>query len=90
MVKLDYLCELFENQLPHIYTLLQSDASEMFYICAGDHLVGTINRVKDGWQQINGWQMSNELIEDIGKFIEQQALLKSCDDQISRLKNQVG
>ncbi len=74
MVKLDYLCELFEDQLPHIYTLLQADAAEMFYICTGGHLVGTINKVTDGWQQINGWQMSDEFIEDIGKFIEKNAI----------------
>jgi len=72
MVKIDYLCELFENQLPHLYTLLQGDVSEVFYVCIGNQLVGTINKVTDGWEQIGGRKMSEEFIDDVGKFIECQ------------------
>jgi hypothetical protein len=72
MVKIDYLCELFENQLPLLYTLLQVDVSDVFYVCVGDQLVGTINKVTDGWEQIGGRQMSEEFIEEIGGFIERQ------------------
>lgn len=73
MVKIDYLCELFENQLPHLYTLMQGDVSEVFYVCIGDQLVGTINKVTDGWEQIGGRLMSEEFIDNIGKFIECQS-----------------
>jgi hypothetical protein len=72
MVKIDYLCELFENQLPLLYTLLQGDVSDVFYVCVGDQLVGTINRVTDGWEQVGGRQMSEEFVEEIGSFIERQ------------------
>ena len=75
MVKIDYLCELFENQLPHLYTLLQGDVSEVFYVCIGDQLVGTINKVTNGWEQIGGREMSEAFIDDIGKFIECQSSL---------------
>jgi hypothetical protein len=70
MVKIDYLCELFENQLPYLYTLLQVDVNDVFCVCIGDQLVGTIKKVTNGWEQIGGREMSNEFIEDIGKFIE--------------------
>lgn len=72
MVKIDYWCELFENQLPLLYTLLQGEVSDMFYICVGDQLVGTINKVTNGWQQIGGRKLSEEFIDDIGNFIERQ------------------
>ena len=72
MVKIDYLYDLFENQMPLLYTLLQSDVSEIFYVCVGDQLVGTINKVTDGWQQMNGREMSEEFIKDIGNYIERQ------------------
>jgi hypothetical protein len=70
MVKIDYLCELFENQLPLLYTLMQADVSDVFYVCVGDQLIGTINKVTDGWEQIGGREMSDEFIEDIGNYIE--------------------
>ena len=73
MVKIDYLCDLFENQLPHLYTLMQGDVSEVFYVCIGDQLVGTINKVTDGWEQIGGRLMPEEFIDEIGKFIECQS-----------------
>jgi len=72
MVKIDYLCELFENQLPYLYTLLQIDVNDVFCVCIGDQLVGTIKKVTNGWEQIGGREMSNEFIEDIGKFIERR------------------
>jgi hypothetical protein len=72
MVKIDYLCELFDNQLPLLYTLLQGDAQDVFYVCVGNQLVGTINKVTDRWEQINGRQMSEKFIEDIGGVIERQ------------------
>lgn len=72
MVKIDYLCEFFENQLPLLYTLMQVDVSDVFYICVGDHLVGTINKVTNGWEQIGGQQLSQEFIEEIGGVIEKQ------------------
>lgn len=72
MVKIDYLCELFDNRLPLLYTLLQGDVSDVFYVCVGNQLVGTINKVTDGWEQIGGRQMSEAFIEDIGGFIEKQ------------------
>lgn len=72
MIKIDYLCELFENQLPLLYTLLQEEVSSVFYVCIGGQLVGTINRVTDGWEQIGGRKMSEEFITDIGNFIERQ------------------
>jgi hypothetical protein len=72
MVKIDYLCDLFENQMPLLYTLLQGDVSDIFYVCIGDQLVGTINKVTDGWQQMNGREMSEDFIKDIGNYIEHQ------------------
>jgi len=70
MVKIDYWCELFDNQLPHLYTLFQADVSEVFYICVGNQLVGTINKVTDGWQQIGGDRMPTKFIEELGRVIE--------------------
>lgn len=70
MVKIDYLCELFDNQLPLLYTLFQADVTDVFYVCVGDQLIGTINRVTDGWQQINGREMPDAFIADIGNYIE--------------------
>lgn len=72
MVKIDYLCELFENQLPLLYTLMQADMSDVFYVCVGDQLIGTINKVKDGWEQIGGREMSEEFIGELGNVIERQ------------------
>ncbi len=72
MVKIDYLCELFENQLPLLYTLMQADVSDVFYVCVGDQLVGTINKVTNGWEQIGGRKMSEEFIGELGNFIEMQ------------------
>lgn len=73
MVKIDYLCDLFENQLPLLYTVLQQgDVSDIFYVCVGDQLIGTINKVTDGWQQINGRQMPDEFINNLGSYIERQ------------------
>lgn len=72
MVKIDYLCDLFENQLPLLYTLMQGDVSDVFYVCVGDRLVGTINKVTDGWQQINGREMPEAFIENIGNYIERK------------------
>lgn len=74
MVKIDYLYDIFENQLPLLFTLLQGDAKEVFYVCVGDQLVGTINKVTDGWEQIGGSKMSNEFIDKIGKVIEHEYL----------------
>ncbi|TKC10397.1 hypothetical protein FA048_09410 [Pedobacter polaris] len=74
MVKIDYLCDIFENQLPLLFTLLQGDVSEVFYICVGDQLVGTINKVTDGWEQIGGGKMPDEFISKIGKFIDHECL----------------
>lgn len=72
MVKIDYLCELFENQLPLLYTLLQGDVKDVFYVCVGDQLVGTINKVTNGWEQIGGRKMSEEFVGEIGSYIERQ------------------
>lgn len=72
MVKIDYLCELFENQLPLLYTLFQADVADVFYVCVGDQLIGTINRVTTGWEQINGRQMPADFIANIGNYIEQK------------------
>ena len=74
MVKIDYLYDIFENQLPLLFTLLQGDAKEVFYVCVGDQLVGTINKVTDGWEQIGGSKMSNEFIDKSGKVIEHEYL----------------
>ncbi|WP_131552561.1 hypothetical protein [Pedobacter frigiditerrae] len=74
MVKIDYLCELFENQLPLLYTLMQSDISDVFYVCVGDQLIGTINKVKDGWEQVGGREMPNEFIGELGSVIERQCM----------------
>lgn len=74
MVRIDYLYDIFENQLPLLFTLLQGDAKEVFYVCVGDQLVGTINKVTDGWEQIGGSKMSNEFIDKIGKVIEHEYL----------------
>ncbi|RZL45150.1 MAG: hypothetical protein EOP00_18095 [Pedobacter sp.] len=70
MVKIDYFCDIFENQLPLLYTLLQGDVAEVFYVCVGDKLVGTINKVTDGWEQIGGGRMSEEFIDKIGEYID--------------------
>jgi len=70
MVKIDYLCELFENQLPLLYTLMQADMSDVFHVCVGEQLIGTINKVKDGWEQIGGREMPDEFIGELGNFIE--------------------
>lgn len=75
MVKIDYLYDIFENQLPLLFTLLQGDSKELFYICVGDQLVGTINKVADGWEQIGGSKMSDEFISKMGEVIEHEYLL---------------
>ena len=75
MVKIDYLYDIFENQLPLLFTLMQGDSKELFYICVGDQLVGTINKVTDGWQQIGGSKMSDEFISKMGEVIEHEYLL---------------
>ncbi|MBB2145107.1 hypothetical protein GM921_06415 [Pedobacter sp. LMG 31464] len=80
MVKIDYLCELFDNQLPYLYTLLQLDVNDVFCVCIGDQLVGTIKKVTNGWEQIGGREMSNEFIADIGKFIECKFLNASLEN----------
>lgn len=72
MVKIDYLCDVFENQLPLIYSLFQGDVKDVFYVCVGDQLIGTINRVTDGWQQINGREMPASFIADLGNYIERK------------------
>ena len=72
MIKMDYLCDIFDNQLPLLYTLMQGDVSEMFYVCVGDKWVGTINKVTNGWEQINGSKMPAEFVDRIGNFIECQ------------------
>ncbi|MES2447685.1 MAG: hypothetical protein V4546_10930 [Bacteroidota bacterium] len=74
MVKIDYLYDIFENQLPLLFTLMQGDSKELFYICVGDQLVGTINKVTDGWQQIGGSKMSDEFINKMGEVIEHECL----------------
>jgi hypothetical protein len=74
MVKIDYLCDIFDNQLPLLFTLMQGDSKEFFYICVGDQLVGTINKVTDGWEQIGGSKMSDEFINKIGEVIEHEYL----------------
>ncbi|RZL38360.1 MAG: hypothetical protein EOO96_03060 [Pedobacter sp.] len=74
MVKIDYLYDIFENQLPLLFTLMQGDTKELFYICVGDQLVGTINKVTDGWQQIGGSKMSDEFINKMGEVIEHEYL----------------
>lgn len=74
MVKIDYLCDIFENQLPLLFTLMQGDVSEVFYVCIGGHLVGTINRVTDGWEQMGGDKMSEEFIDNVGRFIDDEYL----------------
>lgn len=78
MVKIDYLCEFFENQLPLLYTLMQAEMSDVFYVCVGDQLIGTINKVKDGWEQINGRQMPDEFIGELGHFIETKFQTLQC------------
>jgi hypothetical protein len=75
MVKIDYLYDIFENQLPLLFTLMQGDSKELFYICVGDQLVGTINKVTDGWEQIGGSKMSEEFINKMGEVIEHEYLL---------------
>lgn len=75
MVKIDYLYDIFENQLPLLFTLMQGDSKELFYICVGDQLVGTINKVTDGWEQIGGSKMSDEFINKMGEVIEHKYLL---------------
>ncbi|WP_216847219.1 hypothetical protein [Pedobacter boryungensis] len=70
MLKIDYLCEIFENQLPYLYTLLQVDVNDVFCVCIGDQLIGTIKKVTNGWEQIGGREMSNEFIDGVGKFLE--------------------
>lgn len=75
MVKIDYLYDIFENQLPLLFTLMQGDSKELFYICVGDQLVGTINKVTDGWQQIGGSKMSDEFINKMGEVIEHECLV---------------
>lgn len=74
MVKIDYLCDIFENQLPLLFTLMQGDVAEVFYVCIGDHLVGTINRVTGGWEQMGGDKMSEEFIDNVGRFIDDEYL----------------
>lgn len=74
MVKIDYLCDIFENQLPLLFTLLQGDVSDMFYVTVGDQLVGTINKVTNGWEQIGGGKMSAEFVNKIGDFIDHECL----------------
>jgi len=83
MVKIDYLYDIFENQLPLLFTLLQGDAKEVFYICVGDQLVGTINKVTDGWEQIGGGKMSDEFIDKIGKVIEHECFSPNWVNNIS-------
>lgn len=70
MIKMDYLCDIFDNQLPLLYTLMQGEVSEMFYVCVGDKWLGTINKVTDGWEQINGSKMPTEFVNRIGSYIE--------------------
>jgi len=70
MIKIDYLCEIFENQLPLLYTLFQADVNNVFYVCVGTQLIGTINKVTDGWEQIGGRKMPKALIEGVGNYIE--------------------
>ena len=53
---------------------MQGDSKELFYICVGDQLVGTINKVTDGWQQIGGSKMSDEFINKMGEVIEHECL----------------
>ena len=76
MVKIDYLCDIFENQLPLLFTLMQGDSKELFHVCVGNKLIGTINKVTDGcgWQQIGGSKMSDDFINKIGEVIEHEYL----------------
>lgn len=70
MIKINYWCGLFDNHLPHLFTLCKGDLDGFFYICVGPKLVAVIDKVKDNWQQISGDEMPDEFIEHFGKFID--------------------
>jgi hypothetical protein len=80
MIKIDYLCELFDNQLPLLYTLMQADVSDVFHVCVGEQLIGSINKVTDHWEQIGGREMPPEFIENLGNFIELKFPIVNCSN----------
>lgn len=72
MIKIDCWCGLFDNHLPHLFTLSKGALDGFFYICVGSKLIAVIDKVKDNWQQISGDEIPEEFVEHFGKLIDSE------------------
>jgi hypothetical protein len=72
MLKMTYWCDVFGDQLPQPFTLLNNEVEEVVYIYSGFTFVGAIHHNHYNWQQIGGEEMPKKIIEEIGLYIQRK------------------
>lgn len=70
MKEFKYWCDLFDDQLPQLFTLCKNESEDLFYICSGLNFVATIHQKNHHWQQVGGEEMPKKIIIEIGNFLE--------------------
>ncbi|WP_316799550.1 hypothetical protein [Pedobacter frigidisoli] len=69
MIELAYRCDLPDHQ-HHVYTLMQYGSDEPFSYMIDGEVIGKLDKVEGSWKQLSGKDTPQEVINDIGSFLD--------------------
>ncbi|MFP3596955.1 hypothetical protein [Chryseobacterium sp. SIMBA_029] len=83
MIRLDFPWSIANRKV--IYTIIQEHQNGPYFIYVQDILIGNIQKVDGHWAQTSGDEILDDIIENMGMFIQEQANIAELSNEIKAL-----
>ncbi|AZA54573.1 hypothetical protein [Chryseobacterium sp. G0201] len=83
MIRLDFPWSTSNGRI--IHTIIQEHRNGPYFIYVQDILIGSIQKVDGNWAQTSGDEILDDIIENMGMFIQEQANIAKLPDEIKAL-----